>query len=555
MSDIHNLTIQQLEKEIILFINTYLVDIINYCSGIKLDYKYKKELQNILRDKPFLKYTHPCVREFLEHSKNNIKTIDKLYNIQITNKENIAIYLLSQTDKNKQLIKKNISIYLSLGEKQVNSIENEAYTISEEILNDIKNYDVKLDDITNGRYLGKECKTLCSCLVVIRNPDKFNNIIKNKVYYYIKNKTELHTIKPIKNFIDVIEDEEQQKNINYVLQNIYEELQKQTIDYKFNRKYWRDNVSKLEDRINVLNNLKIRKRYSRVLNNVKLLLDEKNNSAIAQKLTNITILFIRAIKEQNIEAIPSIYTLKRLYNIICNKLNNKYYNSTLREFVKHYNYLRRVKELDNFMQSRRIESIFHFTRLQNIESILDYGLFSRATLDSNNINYVYNDNLRIENNYKAICCSISFPNYQLFYKFRNIYNSDEWCVIELDVSSILWNDCKISKKNAATNCGNWICNLENGIDFETLFYEDGRKNLGIPDSYPTDPQAEILFLDTLDKKYIKGIYFDKTVDNKQRLSKLKKKYPFIDFAIKEELFQPRIDHKFWKKERENIDGV
>jgi len=97
-----------------------------------------------------------------------------------------------------------------------------------------------------------------------------------------------------------------------------------------------------------------------------------------------------------------------------------------------------------------IATVVHFTRVENLPSILTYGLLSRKTLDSMDIEYVFNDGQRIDRYYDAICTSISFPNYKMFYRYR-INDPQNWAVLLLDVS-LLWElDCAFCQENAASN--------------------------------------------------------------------------------------------------------
>ena len=71
-----------------------------------------------------------------------------------------------------------------------------------------------------------------------------------------------------------------------------------------------------------------------------------------------------------------------------------------------------------------------------------------------------------------------------------------------------------------------------------------RKKLGIPDKYPTNPQAEVLVFDTIPIDYITKIYFEK--------EKVLNRYNDLVFPehIKEKVFPKafsyRKDWEFWK---------
>ena len=99
-----------------------------------------------------------------------------------------------------------------------------------------------------------------------------------------------------------------------------------------------------------------------------------------------------------------------------------------------------------------IETLVHFTHVQNLKSILQYGLIGRSQLKEMSLEFKYNDQVRLEGQRKAICLSISFPNYKMFYKYRCANSPDSnWVVLFLK-SSILWElNCKFYMENAASN--------------------------------------------------------------------------------------------------------
>ena len=97
--------------------------------------------------------------------------------------------------------------------------------------------------------------------------------------------------------------------------------------------------------------------------------------------------------------------------------------------------------IKEFIQERGIVSLYHFTLIDNLDSILKYGLLSRDKLDENGIMYEYNDQQRLEERADAICVSISFPNYKMFYKCRSERKDKKWCVIELNPRVLYQKKC------------------------------------------------------------------------------------------------------------------
>jgi ssDNA thymidine ADP-ribosyltransferase, DarT len=123
----------------------------------------------------------------------------------------------------------------------------------------------------------------------------------------------------------------------------------------------------------------------------------------------------------------------------------------------------------------------------------------------------FNDDLRLDEQPGAICLSISFPNYRMFYKKSKDYQHD-WVVLLLK-PSILWElDCKFYRENAASNNSREVNSEErkqpNALremfgDYEAI----QRQTLGIPKEYTTNPQAEVLVFDPIPIQYINRVIF------------------------------------------------
>jgi len=210
---------------------------------------------------------------------------------------------------------------------------------------------------------------------------------------------------------------------------------------------------------------------------------------------------------------------------------------------------------------RDIKYLCHFTRLENLGSILLNGVIPRSVLEKGDSQFIINDEERYDRFRDACCFSISFPNYKLFYTFRNKYPETNWVVLFYDVS-LLWeykSYCCIT--NAAFKCGELNFQLKISPDrFQELFadfYVGGknvkRNDLGIPESYPTNPQAEVLIFDTVPVKEIKYVYFMKQVifDNWLKNAKILvhgnyEAIKHIDFRVLETYFHPRKDYLYWQ---------
>ena len=208
-------------------------------------------------------------------------------------------------------------------------------------------------------------------------------------------------------------------------------------------------------------------------------------------------------------------------------------------------------QIKNEIEKRSIRQVVHFTQLSNLENILKYGLLPKDTLDADEHLYEGNDDLRIDSCINASCLSVSFPNYKMFYSCRMQDRSVKWIVISFD-PRILWKkDCAFCVENAASNAVACMPleSRKTPESFLGLFKDHDnyptRADLSIPEYYPTNPQAEILIFEPVERIYIKAIYFQTRnagLDAKNKYGHFGK----IRFASSIKAFGPRIDYPHWK---------
>lgn len=174
---------------------------------------------------------------------------------------------------------------------------------------------------------------------------------------------------------------------------------------------------------------------------------------------------------------------------------------------------KRKRDIQQICLEHNITTLIHFTRVQNLHSILEKGLLSRSTLEALAPEHQpeYNDNKRLEGYRGAICLSISFPNYRMFYKYsRN--SRAEWVVLLL-ASSVLWElDCAFCEDNAATKRvrGTPLAERKQANALAQMLADCDqvcRQDLQIPDKYPTNPQAEVLVFDPIPPSYVNTVHF------------------------------------------------
>ena len=186
----------------------------------------------------------------------------------------------------------------------------------------------------------------------------------------------------------------------------------------------------------------------------------------------------------------------------------------IREFREH----RRVEDIKWIVRDRKIDVLCHFTRLENLTGILGNGLLSRRKLGERHMQFYEIDKVRLDGCPDAVCLSVGFPNYMLFYSKRVNYfreqqvSNSQWVVLLLDVR-ILWElECEFCQQNAASNVERTIPKWERRMPeaLEKMFsdFEDiTRHDLNLPRGFPTNPQAEVLVFGHIPAVYLKQVHF------------------------------------------------
>lgn len=199
----------------------------------------------------------------------------------------------------------------------------------------------------------------------------------------------------------------------------------------------------------------------------------------------------------------------------------------------------------NYLKVRGVNNLYHFTSILNLKNIIGQGLLTRDKLRKSAWK---NDFERLDKT-NGICLSISFPNYSMFYKYRQKRNNMRWVVLELDPLVVLDKNCIFCYTNASSIefQGNIYKDRLNNISGLKKLYEDPltytfksvplSRNSNIPTDYPTDAQAEIIVLDDIQKKYIKNFIVETTQDRDSLLNLLR-----ISSSVNAHLFGARGDH-------------
>ena len=201
--------------------------------------------------------------------------------------------------------------------------------------------------------------------------------------------------------------------------------------------------------------------------------------------------------------------------------------------------------IKKFVEERGIKYLVHFTRASNLDSILSRGLVPRNTLAAEGFKG-FNDQYRIDGTH-AVCLSIDFPNYKMFYGVRKDHSSETWVALVIKVE-VLWDlDCAFCATNAASNSVRSIpLQQRRGIAALQGMYTDWptkqRSELNLKDNYPTNPQAEVLVFNGVPRKYIAGIV---TLNDTDRAT-LEDKHPNVGMKSIAQWFRWRNDYEHWK---------
>lgn len=162
--------------------------------------------------------------------------------------------------------------------------------------------------------------------------------------------------------------------------------------------------------------------------------------------------------------------------------------------------------------ARNIDRLFHFTRVENVQGILANGLLPPSELRGRGLQCKTNDPYRYDG-LDAVCLSIEWPNYKMFYPLRCDNPDVTWAVLQVN-HSILWSkNCCFSITNAADASVSSIpVQSRSGLPaFQQLFGDyraKTRNSLGLLNHFPTNPQAEVSCFNIIEPHYIDAIWLD-----------------------------------------------
>lgn len=205
-----------------------------------------------------------------------------------------------------------------------------------------------------------------------------------------------------------------------------------------------------------------------------------------------------------------------------------------------------ARTIQEYVAERGIRYLMHFTRVSNLGNILQRGLVPRDILVKNGWSN-FNDQYRHDGTH-AVCLSIEFPNYKMFWGVRQDNTDVDWVVLVIRTDALWMLPCAFCVTNAASASVTAVPleQRRNLAALQSMYADwDGktRAALGIPNYYPTNPQAEVLMLNGVPRDYILGAI----VLNAAKQQELQTQYPGLEVQVHASYFRYRQDYAHWKQ--------
>ena len=220
------------------------------------------------------------------------------------------------------------------------------------------------------------------------------------------------------------------------------------------------------------------------------------------------------------------------------------------------------KSIRQFIKKNKISCLTHFTHIDNLKSILQFGILPASVLRGNRIfsSVRFTDEPLPHTWAGLVSLNVSFPDYKLFTRLQKHEPSD-WVVLLINIQAITDFPCYFFPNQAVNYIQNAPANginlsgFQSAKDFKNLFADQGeikRKDLNIPQFYPTSPFSEVLSFFPIAPSYITQVHFYSDYKfNQWVLSN-------TEFAISQDrnrwvcglqYFSPREDYTYWKTQR------
>jgi hypothetical protein len=201
-----------------------------------------------------------------------------------------------------------------------------------------------------------------------------------------------------------------------------------------------------------------------------------------------------------------------------------------------------AKTVQEYAAEIGVKQLVHFTRESNLESILNRGLVTRDVLTREG----FNGNVRADYT-SAVCVSIGFPNYKMWWGIRKDNPEIEFVLLVLEERALWELPCAFCSANAALGAiaAIPIAQRQTLQAFEGMYADvvgKERAKLDLPGYWPTNPQAEVLMLQGVPRKYIRGV----VTLNAAQETRINEKFPGLKTWVHAGYFRYRKDYEFWK---------
>ncbi len=212
-------------------------------------------------------------------------------------------------------------------------------------------------------------------------------------------------------------------------------------------------------------------------------------------------------------------------------------------------------------EERGVQFLVHFTPVSNLPSILSKGIMPRSTLSEEGIHADTPDVERFDCQMGCSSFSISFPNYRVFYNKRMttpytyaVLIIDPQLIKDLPFSAVSYLPVNAASKSyiigSLFNEKEYLglkavqALFSEKVQIGTSFYS--REQLHLPESFTTNPQAEVFIQSTVSPKYIRSIIAENPNKANQIKALLQSSSVHIPkIIINKDFYKPRIDWPFW----------
>ncbi len=170
----------------------------------------------------------------------------------------------------------------------------------------------------------------------------------------------------------------------------------------------------------------------------------------------------------------------------------------------------RLVQIKRIIDERQIPHLVHFTRCENLASIVRSGIMSVSTTEARDLGAMRNDQGRYDGQLDGISLSVAFPNYRMFYKYRQATPGSDWAVLLIS-TRVLWQlDCAFYCHNAADSrmISQSREQMKSAQSLTEMFGSGEGREAHLRPCDPTDAQAEIMVYETIDPKYIEAVAFE-----------------------------------------------